>query len=235
MLGHIELHTNCLVGEGEIMACLKYDLNDQRVQYLISTDEVLGKLIRYIGTSELVIEEDGFKCLVQYIIGQQISDKARETIWQKVCCLIGTITPSNLLRVNDDDLSGRGISGRKVQYIKGLAAAIVEKRLDLRGLPVLTNTEIITKLTALKGIGRWTAEMYLIFALGREDVCAKEDGSIRRVLQWMYGLEETPSAIVTEKYFVTWREYATIVSAYLWKAVSLGLTRMLFIEAISEG
>ena len=62
MLGHIELHTNCLVGGGEIMACLKYDLNDQRVQYLISTDEVLGKLIRYIGTSELVIEEDGFKC-----------------------------------------------------------------------------------------------------------------------------------------------------------------------------
>lgn len=58
MLGHIELHTNCLVGGGEIMACLKYDLNDQRVQYLISTDEVLGKLIRYIGTSELVIEED---------------------------------------------------------------------------------------------------------------------------------------------------------------------------------
>jgi len=77
--------------------------------------------------------------------------------------------------------------------------------------------------------------LFFKHALGREDVCAKEDGSIRRVLQWMYGLEETPSAIVTEKYFVTWREYATIVSAYLWKAVSLGLTRMLFIEAISEG
>ncbi len=68
--------------EEKVMIYLKYDLNDERVQYLIRTDETLGKLIKHIGTSELDIEKDGFKCLVKYIVGQQISDKARETIWQ---------------------------------------------------------------------------------------------------------------------------------------------------------
>ena len=76
---------------------LKYDLMDERVQYLIRTDAALGKLIRYIGTSELVIEKDGFRCLVKYIIGQQISDKARETIWQRICNTLDHVTPDAIL------------------------------------------------------------------------------------------------------------------------------------------
>ena len=89
---------------------LKYDLSDERVQYLIRTDELLGKLIRYIGTSELVIERDGFKCLVKYIIGQQISDKARETIWMRLCTTLNSVTSDVMLGISNHEIRRLGIS-----------------------------------------------------------------------------------------------------------------------------
>lgn len=214
------------------MICLKYDLNDERVQDLIRTDEMLGKLIRYIGTSELAIEKDGFKCLVKYIVGQQISDKARETIWQRICTTFGNVTPDIMLSTNDSDLRGVGLSGSKVEYIKTLAGSIIEKRIYFEEFQTLSNKDIITKLTALKGIGQWTAEMYLIFSLGRENVLSKGDGTIKRTIQWMYDLKELPSSKVLTEHFVNWNEYATIVSTYLWKSIALGLTQKSFDEAI---
>lgn len=214
---------------------LKYDLNDERVQYLIRTDETLGKLIRYIGTSELVIEKDGFKCLVKYIVGQQISDKARETIWQRICTTFGNVIPDIMLSTEDNDLREVGLSGSKVKYIKILAEAIVKKQIVFEEFQNLSNKDIIAKLTALKGIGQWTAEMYLVFSLGRENVLSKGDGTIRRTIQWMYGLEELPSSKVLTEYFVNWTEYATIVSSYLWKSIALGLTQKSFDEAVRDG
>lgn len=214
------------------MICLKYDLNDERVQYLIRTDEMLGKIIRYIGTSELAIEKDGFKCLVKYIVVQQISDKARETIWQRICTTFGNVTPDIMLSTNDSDLRGVGLSGSKVEYIKTLAGSIIEKRIYFEEFQTLSNKDIITKLTALKGIGQWTAEMYLIFSLGRENVLSKGDGTIKRTIQWMYDLKELPSSKVLTEHFVNWNEYATIVSTYLWKSIALGLTQKSFDEAI---
>lgn len=214
------------------MIYLKYDLNDERVRYLIRTDETLGKLIRYIGTSELAIEEDGFKCLVKYIVGQQISDKARETIWQRICTNFGEVTADMMFSISNSDLRGIGLSGRKVEYIKTLAECIIEKRIDFEEFKALPNEEIIAKLTALKGIGQWTAEMYLIFSLGRENVLSKGDGTIRRTIQWMYDLKELPSAKVLAEHFINWTEYATIVSSYLWKSIALGLTQKSFDKVI---
>lgn len=216
------------------MICLKYDLTDKRVQYLIQTDVLLGRLIQYIGTSELVIEQDGFKCLVKYIIGQQISDKARETIWQRACSTLDNVTPKTILLTSDNTLREIGLSHRKVEYIKILATEIVAGRIDFEKLQSLTNEEIIAKLISLKGIGRWTAEMYLIFSLGRENVLSKDDGTIRRTLQWMYDLDELPSAKEVTKYFSNWTKYATIVSSYLWKSIALGLTQNPFHEALHK-
>lgn len=216
------------------MICLKYDLDDERVKYLICTDEILGKLIKYIGTSELAIERDGFKCLVKYIIGQQISDKARETIWQRICNTFGNVTPELMLSTSDSNLRGIGLSYNKVKYIKTLSEGIIEKRIDFEELQTLSNKEIVTKLTALKGIGQWTAEMYLIFSLGRENVLSKGDGTIRRTIQWMYNLKELPSPKLLEEYFINWAEYATIVSSYLWKSIALGLIQNPFNKAILE-
>jgi DNA-3-methyladenine glycosylase II len=213
---------------------LKYDLNNEKVQYLVHSDETLGELINYIGTSEIVIEKDGFKCLVKYIIGQQISDKARETIWQRLYTIFDKVNPSNILSISDNNLREVGLSSRKVNYIKTLAESIIEKRVDYAELQTLSNEKIISKLTALKGIGRWTAEMYLIFSLGRENVLSKGDGTIRRGIQWMYNLNDPPSQELLSKYFINWTEYATIVSSYLWESIKLGLTKQSFTKVISE-
>ena len=216
------------------MLSLHYDLDNEKVKYLISTDEKLGKLIRYINKTELIIEEDGFKCIVKYIIGQQISDKARETIWQRVCAIWKNITPEKILEIEDNELKRVGLSERKINYIKILASAVISKDINFCDFKELTNEEIIKKLTALKGIGQWTAEMYLIFSLGRENVLSKGDGTIRRTIQWMYDLEKLPSSEILLKYFSSWTQYATIVSSYLWKSIELGLVQKPFDEIISN-
>ncbi len=215
------------------MIYLKYDLNDEKVKYLIQSDENLGKLIKYIGSSELAIEEDSFKCLVKYIIGQQISDKARETIWKKVCSNIENIAPNDILGMSDEGLYKAGIPRHKVKYIKALAHEIVRKRIDFGTLQTLSNEKIISQLTLVKGIGRWTAEMYLIFSLKRENIFSESDGTLKRVIQWMYNLNEIPSTGVIKEYFSNWMEYATIVSSYLWKSIELGLICKPFEQVIS--
>ena len=216
------------------MLSLHYDLDNEKVKYLINTDEKLGKLIRYINKTELIIEEDGFKCIVKYIIGQQISDKARETIWQRVCAIWKNITPEKILEIEDNELRRVGLSKRKINYIKILASAVISKDINFCDFKKLTNKEIIKKLTALKGIGQWTAEMYLIFSLGRENVLSKGDGTIRRTIYWMYDLEKLPSSEILLKYFSSWTQYATIVSSYLWKSIELGLVQKPFDEIISN-
>lgn len=217
------------------MLSLHYDLDNEKVKYLISTDEKLGKLIRYINKTELILEEDGFKCIVKYIIGQQISDKSRETIWQRVCsALKNEVTPEKIIEINDNELRKVGLSERKVNYIKILASAVISEDINFYDFKKLTNEEIIKKLTALKGIGQWTAEMYLIFSLGRENVFSKGDGTIRRTIQWMYDLEKLPSPEILIKYFSSWTQYATIVSSYLWKSIELGLVQKPFNEIISN-
>ena len=216
------------------MLSLHYDLDNEKVKYLINTDEKLGKLIRYINKTELIIEEDGFKCIVKYIIGQQISDKARETIWQRVCAIWKNITPEKILEIEDNELKRVGLSERKINYIKILASAVISEDINFYDFKELTNEEIIKKLTALKGIGQWTAEMYLIFSLGRENILSKGDGTIRRTIQWMYDLEKLPSSEMLTKYFSSWSQYATIVSSYLWKSIELGLVQKPFNEIISN-
>ena len=216
------------------MLSLHYDLDNEKVKYLINTDEKLGKLIRYINKTELIIEEDGFKCIVKYIIGQQISDKARETIWQRVCAIWKNITPEKILEIEDNELKRVGLSERKINYIKILASAVISEDINFYDFKELTNEEIIKKLTALKGIGQWTAEMYLIFSLGRENVLSKGDGTIRRTIQWMYDLDKLPSSEILLKYFSSWTQYATIVSSYLWKSIELGLVQKPFNEIISN-
>ena len=216
---------------------MKFKLEDTEIQKLIMSDLYLGSLIIYIGTAELHLEPDGFKCLVKYIIGQQISDKARETIWLRLCDILPELTPEAILVKADSEIQGIGISNRKVEYIKNLSNAIVNKLVDFKILRLLTNKEIITQLTELKGIGRWTAEMYMIFSLGRLDVLSTGDGTIKRTIQWMYNLEKIPSSkeigVLFEK--KKWVQSATIVSFYLWEAIARNLTVFPFATKILNG
>lgn len=214
------------------MSIIEYDLNNKKVKYLIGTDVRLGKLIKYIKNANLIIEEDGFKCIVKYIIGQQISDKARETIWKKLVNEINPLNPQKVLTISTQNFRSYGLSERKIIYIKSLANAIINNEIDFNEFSLLSNEKIIKKLTNIKGIGMWTAEMYLIFSLGREDVLSKSDGTIRRTIQWMYSLESLPTEAELDNYFKNWKKYATIVSTFLWKSIELGLYKKPFDEMI---
>ncbi|EAE1300594.1 DNA-3-methyladenine glycosylase 2 family protein [Listeria monocytogenes] len=211
----------------------KYSLSDTKIKYLVRTDQRLERLITYIGPIEYKLESDGFKCLVKYIIGQQISDKARETIWQKFCLNLANITPRTLLSIDNQDLRTLGLSARKVDCIKTLAAEILSEQINFEQFSSLSNKEIVSCLTKIKGIGKWTAEMYLIFSLGRENVLSYGDGTIKRAIQWMYNLESLPSDGDLTEYFVSWEGQATIVALYFWKSVEVGLMKKAFDEAMS--
>lgn len=205
------------------MKTKKYNLNNKKVQFLINSDEKLYKLIKYLKTCSILIEEDDFKCLVKYIIGQQISDKTREVIWNKLCDKYEEISPKTMNDVSEDELRSFGICRQKVTYIKNLSVAVLNKEVDFKEFKNLTNQEIKDKLVKIKGIGNWTVEMYLIFSLGREDVLSKGDNTIKRVLKWMYNLEKLPNSKELEEYFSNWLQYSTIVSAYFWEAIARGI------------
>lgn len=207
---------------------LEFKSDDERVRFLAGTDCKLATLITCIGDVDLEIEKDGFRCIVKYIVGQQISDRARETIWQRLCDLCEDLSPIGIHNLSDDDLRSVGISRRKVECIRNLARCLSEKEIEFEMLQSCSNNEIIDRLSSVKGIGRWTAEMYIIFSLGRLDVLSQSDGTIRRSIQWMYKLDDLPSANELTNYFNKWKGYETIVSAYLWKSVALGLQKTTF-------
>lgn len=156
------------------MKKLYYSLSDNKIKQLLDVDDRITRLINYIDEASIELEEDGFKCIVKYIIGQQISDKARETIWKRIDLNI-EVSAEGISQASEELLREYGLSLRKINYIKGVARAIISNHIDFKEFNNLSNDEVIKKLTALKGIGKWTAEMYLIFSLGRENVLSMGD------------------------------------------------------------
>ena len=223
------------MGLHKMKKILEFDINDKRIQFLASTDSKLHYLIKYIGNVDLEIEANGFACIVKYIVGQQISDKARETIWKRLCDLCGDITPGKMVNQAHENMRKIGLTNRKIECIQSFSYCLIEKVIELEQLVLLPNEEIINKLISIKGIGRWTAEMYIIFSLGRIDVLSKGDSTIRRSIQWMYNLENLPSEKEVACYFKKWTGYETIVSLYFWRSISLGLQRTSFNNILSEG
>lgn len=205
------------------MEIIKYDINSDKVKYLMTTDECLNKLIKYVKNTELIIEPDGFSCLIKYVIGQQISDKARETIWNKFKNKFKFINANDILKTDNDEIKSVGLSERKVDSIKRIALEIVNDNLKFDKYIYYTNEQIIEELIKIKGVGRWTAEMYLIFSLGREDVLSKSDGTIKRTIKWMYNLPVLPTNQHIKQIFDKWNGYETIVSTFLWKSIELNL------------
>ena len=205
------------------MEIIKYDINSDKVKYLMTTDECLNKLIKYVKNTELIIEPDGLSCLIKYVIGQQISDKARETIWNKFKNKFKFINANDILKIDNDEIKSVGLSERKVDSIKRIALEIVNDNLKFDKYIYYTNEQIIEELIKIKGVGRWTAEMYLIFSLGREDVLSKSDGTIKRTIKWMYNLPVLPTNQHIKQIFDKWNGYETIVSTFLWKSIELNL------------
>ena len=184
--------------------------------YLKSRDIKLGKIIDKVGFIERETDGDVFSQLVLSVLGQQISNKAFETVKSRFITAIRAVTPENVISIGIDGIRGCGVSGKKAENICSIAEAVLNGELDTCGLFDLSDDEVIKTLTKLRGIGTWTAEMILIFCLERKNVLSFGDFGIRRGITLLYGESELTKAKMRE-YFERYSPYATVASFYLWK------------------
>jgi DNA-3-methyladenine glycosylase II len=164
---------------------------------------------------------DAYEAIARAIVGQQLSTKAAASIWGKVLAVFGgkTPTPRQVIKAEPQDLRDAGLSWSKVAYFRDLAEKIADGDLDVDSLDQLSDDEVVDQLTAVKGIGRWTAEMFLIFSLGRPDVMPVGDLGIRRGAQLAFGLDELPEFDELERMAEPWRPHRTLACLYLWRSL----------------
>lgn len=166
--------------------------------------------------------DDAYGTLVRSIVGQQISTKAASAVHGRLLALFGerSPTPRELLSAEEESLRSAGLSRRKISYLRDLARRLGDGELYLDGLHALPDEEVISRLTAVRGLGRWTAEMFLMFHLRRPDVLPAGDLGIRRAARLAYDLPETPGAETLRKLAEPWRPERTLACIYLWESLS---------------
>jgi DNA-3-methyladenine glycosylase II len=165
--------------------------------------------------------DDAYGVLVRSITGQQLSTKAAVTIYGRLTDLYGgrTPTPQEILDTDPDQLRRVGLSGAKASYLRDLAEHVVDGELPVNDLAELPDEKVSELLMAIKGLGRWTVDMFLMFHLGRPDVLPVGDLGIRKAIQVHYGLKELPKAAEMEQIAETWRPHRTLASLYLWESL----------------
>ena len=193
---------------------------------LMRADVVLRRLMEEQGPIDPEIDRrasrpDPWEALARAIVGQQLSTRAARSIWEKLVGQFGgTLPPPEaLLRKRKPTLRKAGLSNAKVEFIRDLAAHVKDGRLDLKRLGKLPDEDVIAELIEVKGIGQWTAEMFLIFHLGRPDVVSVGDLGIRRAVQLAYGMKELPGPEELEKLAEEWRPHRTLACLYLWRSL----------------
>ena len=193
------------------------------VRYLSKVDPQLGTLIRTIGKYSIKIRANAFQSLVESIIYQQLAGSAANVIYGRFIKYYNNVmpTPMEIISTSDIELKSKvGLSSKKVQYLKDLSTRVVEQKLDLDLLSTISDEEVINQLIQVKGIGRWTAEMFLIFCLGRPDILPVTDLGIRKAMQKLYSIPELPKPEEMLAIAQPWRPYRTIATWYLWKSLS---------------
>jgi DNA-3-methyladenine glycosylase II len=190
---------------------------------LMRRDPILAETIRRIGACGMAsrLLSDHLTTLVRAIVGQQLSSKAAATIFGRLRGLFpdGEITAAGLQALDDATLRGVGLSSQKLTYLRDLSARIAEGRLRLDDLDELPDEQVIERLTVVKGFGRWTAEMFLMFRLQRPDVLPVGDLGICTAVQRIYRLRQRPKPDRLTKIGEAWRPYRSIACWYLWESL----------------
>jgi DNA-3-methyladenine glycosylase II len=198
---------------------------------LAASDPTMAALIERVGKIDIATrlqrrkEErpgDAYGALLRAIVGQQLSTKAARTIYLRVLVLFGGTTPSpeQLLEASEEDLRACGLSGRKTEYVRDLASHVLDGELELDRLGELGDEQVIEEIVAVRGLGQWTAEMFLIFHLERPDILSGGDLGIRKAIQIEYGLEEMPPPKQVIEIGEPWRPYRSLASLYLWESLA---------------
>ena len=199
---------------------------DAAMKHLLSADPVLGALVEAQGP--LTDEQrrrgrpaEAYGALLRSIVGQQLSTKAARTIFERLIGLYGgqAPAPEQIVATDAEELRGVGLSRAKAAYLRSLAEHVIDGELELDRLDELPDEEVIAQLTAVKGLGPWTAHMFLIFHLRRPDVLPVGDLGVRRAVQLAYGMEDLPPAAELERIAERWRPYRSLASLYLWRSL----------------
>jgi len=191
---------------------------------LLKADPVLASYMETIGPCRLTPAADPFVALVEAIISQQLSVKAADTIFGRLVaiCPRRSITPKAIFSTSERVLRSVGLSRQKISYLKDLAGRWIAGEIRPKEFHPLPDEEIIARLVAVKGIGRWTAEMFLIFALNRTDVLPVDDLGLKKAIRRAYRLRKIPSPDRIRKIAEPWRPYRSIATWYLWKSLNNG-------------
>lgn len=193
------------------------------LRHLKRRDPVMRDLIARVGPFRLKLERDRFWVLARAIISQQISTAAAHSIRRRVEAACGPHKPApdRFDELSDEELRGLGLSGQKVRYLRDLCAHVGEGRLNLRQIGRLSDERVIGELIQVKGIGRWTAQMFLMFSLGRLDVMPHDDLGVRSSLRTLYGLDDLPDRATCLEIAAPWRPYASVACWYCWRSGEL--------------
>jgi DNA-3-methyladenine glycosylase II len=196
---------------------------DVAVRRLRRADPVLADLIRRVGPCRFAPRAEGshFEALVRAIVYQQLSGKAAATIHARLVTVLGAVTPEAVRAASDASLRGAGLSRQKTRYLRDLAERAYAGELLVDRLHELDDVAVIDSLCAVKGIGRWTAHMFLIFRLGRLDVLPELDLGVRKAVRQAFRMRALPSPERLERVAAAWQPYRTIASWYLWRSLEL--------------
>lgn len=194
-----------------------FEYTGAELDELCQKDETLAAYIKTAGRINRQIDPDAFASLISSIVGQQISNKAFATVWQRFYNLAGEITPRGVAAMTAEQIQSCGMSFRKAGYIKNAADKAVSGEVDFDALREKSDADVIKTLTTLSGVGRWTAEMLLIFSFGRKDVFSAGDFGLRRGAGILYGLEGLADEPFMKELGGRYSPYGSVASLYLWK------------------
>jgi DNA-3-methyladenine glycosylase II len=191
------------------------------IRHLKKADPVLGGLIERVGAYRIEYREPNFETLVRSIVYQQLSGKVAQVILGRLIALMpeGKVTPEAILKLTPARMRKAGLSKQKTAYIRDLARKTARGHVKFEVLTAMADEAVIEHLTQVKGVGVWTAHMFLIFALQRHDVLPTGDLGVRTAIRKAYGLEELPLPKQMEELAAAWRPYCSVASWYLWRSL----------------
>ena len=188
-------------------------------KHLMKKDRVMKRLIPQFGDARLQSRGDAFVTLARSIVGQQISVKAAQTVWDRFALLPKKITADNVLKLKVDDMRGAGLSARKVEYLVDLALHFDNGAVHVKAWEMMEDEAIIEELIAIRGIGRWTAEMFLIFHLMRPNVLPLDDVGLINGISKSYFSGDVVSRSDAREVAAAWAPYCSVATWYIWRSL----------------
>ena len=212
----------------EMNAARYIDEKTEAIKNLCKRDKRLAKVISMVGPISYEIPTDGYAFLVHEVIEQMLSIKTAAIIFQRLENLCGgTVTPNVVNGLSDNEIKSIGTAKTKVRYIREITNAILNSALDLEELSNLEPEVAFQKLTSIRGIGNWTAKMYLLFVLESSDILPYEDVAFLQSYRWMYKTDDVSKQSII-RHCSKWRPYSSYAARYLYRALDMGLTKQEF-------